>query len=65
MGISVLFKSLLEILTHPMLPKSIDNMKYKFSLIDIWDKINPEKEGNTWCDSNNNPKSRIDYIFFY
>lgn len=40
-------------------------MKYKFSLIDIWDKINPEKEGNTWCDSNNNPKSRIDYIFFY
>lgn len=39
-------------------------MKYKFSLIDIWDKINFEKEGNIWCDLNNNLKSRIDYIFF-
>ena len=43
--------------------KIINDLKFKFRLIDIWDKINPEKEGNTWCDSNNKPKSRIDYIF--
>ena len=43
--------------------KIINDLKYKYNLIDIWDKINPEKEGNTWCDSNSTPQTRIDYIF--
>jgi hypothetical protein len=43
--------------------KIINDLKHKYNLIDIWDKINPEKEGKTWCDSSNTQQSRIDYIF--
>lgn len=28
-------------------------------------EINRDKEGNTWCNPSNNPKSKIYYIFFY
>ena len=28
---------------------------------DLWRQVNPDKEGFTWCDGDNIPKSRIDY----
>lgn len=36
----------------------------KFSFIDLWLNLNHQKNGNTWCDGQNVPKSRIDYVFF-
>ena len=30
---------------------------------DLWRQVNPDKEGFTWCDGDNIPKSRIDYVF--
>ena len=35
----------------------------KFSLNDTWRKINWKKPGFTWCNADNTPVSRIDYIF--
>lgn len=32
-------------------------------LVDIWKHKTSNTEGYTWCDSENNPKSRIDFIF--
>ena len=32
-------------------------------LIDVWHYKNPNYVGFTWCDAQNCPKSRIDYIF--
>jgi exonuclease III len=34
----------------------------KFSLNDIWRKNNWKKPGFTWCNAENTPVSRIDYI---
>ena len=30
---------------------------------DVWRLCNPNKPGFTWCDAENKPKSRIDYVF--
>lgn len=29
----------------------------------MWEKLNPEMAGFTWCDAKNDSKSRIDYVF--
>lgn len=29
--------------------QKLDDKKYEFKLIGIWDKIIPERKGNTWC----------------
>lgn len=40
----------------------LKNIMNKFNLIDFWKSEFPELNGLTWCDAENNPKSRIDYV---
>ena len=39
--------------------ETINNLNF----VDLWHHKHPKKNGFTWCDANNCPKSRIDYIF--
>ena len=43
--------------------KKLSKLTNKLDLVDVWLKKNPTKNGYTWCDAENSPKSRIDYIF--
>ena len=42
-----------------ILMKCLDNL----NLVDIWSDLYQNDSGYTWCDANNTPKSRIDYMF--
>lgn len=44
--------------------KLMQDIITKFSFIDLWSELNPQKKGLTWCDGQNIAKSRIDYVFF-
>ena len=39
------------------------NISKNLSLLDVWNEKHGNLSGFTWCDANNVPKSRIDYVF--
>lgn len=43
--------------------KRLSEILHKLDLVDIWKHKYPDKNGFTWCDADNCPKNRIDYIF--
>lgn len=53
---------------HNIADKSVrylKDLKEHFNLDDtcMWEKLNQEMTGFTWCDAKNDPKSRIDQVF--
>ena len=42
--------------------KILGDIFRQLEIKDLWKEKHSKLEGNTWCDANNIPKSRIDYI---
>lgn len=39
------------------------NLLKQLDLVDVWDREHPELKGDTWCNAQDIPFSKIDYIF--